>query len=224
MSTPRELFPLVLVDVALFSVVDDRLKVLLVRRAEDPHAGKWALPGGILKPDVDADLASAAHRVMRGKLSVDLPHLEEVCTASGSNRDERGWSVSVLYLALLPMDQVQAVVGEKIKALEWIDPSAMTSVLAFDHGILLARAMKRLRQKVERHALPLHMLPEKFTLTQLQRTCEVILGRDLDKSVFRRRLKEVHGSDMMEVVGEMQRGLQRPAQLWRAADRFEFLG
>lgn len=220
----RELYPLVFVDVALFSVVDDRLRVLLVRRAEEPLAGKWALPGGILKPDEDTNLLSAAHRVMRGKLGIDLPHLEEVCTASGPKRDARGWFISVLYLALLPMDRVQAAIGKKITALQWADPLVLQPELAFDHGRLLGRAMERLQQKVARHALPLHMLPGKFTLTQLQRVCEVILGRDLDKSVFRRRLKEVHSDDLVEVVGEKQGGVQRPAQLWRAADGFQFLG
>ena len=220
----RELYPLVFADVALFSVVDDRLHVLLVRRAEDPHAGQWALPGGILKPDVDKDLHGTAQRVMRGKLAVDVPYLEEVCTASGPHRDERGWSISILYLALLPMDQVHAAVGNKIDALKWVDPFARDALLAFDHSELLHKAMDKLRAKVERHALPLHMLPQKFTLSQLQRISEIVLGRDLDKSVFRRRLKDLHGEDLVEVTGEMVRGVQRPAQLWRAADGFQFIG
>lgn len=224
MSNTRELYPLVFADIALFSVLDDRLHVLLVRRSEDPLAGKWALPGGILKPEVDKDLLGTAQRVMRGKLSVDVPFLEEVCTASGPHRDERGWSISVLYLALFPMDQVNAAVGNKIDALKWVDPFAANAPLAFDHSELLNKAITRLRTKVERNALPLHMLPQKFTLSQLQRTCEIVLGRDLDKSVFRRRLKDLHGQELVEVTGEMVRGLQRPAQLWRAANGFQFIG
>lgn len=224
MLNPRDLYPLVFADVALFSVLDDRLHVLLVRRAEDPHAEKWALPGGILKPEVDKDLQGTAQRVMRGKLEVDVPFLEEVGTASGTHRDARGWSISVLYLALLPMDQVHVAVGNKINALKWVDPLVEDTSLAFDHAELLQRAMIRLRAKVERHALPLHMLPQKFTLSQLQRICEIVLGRDLDKSVFRRRLKDLHVNDLEEVEGEMVRGVQRPAQLWRAADGFQFIG
>jgi 8-oxo-dGTP diphosphatase len=219
----EQLFPLVLVDVALFSVVDDQLKVLLVRRAEEPHAGKWALPGGILRPDKDADLMAAACRVMLGKLNVHLPHMEEVCTASGPARDERGWSISVLYLALLPMDQVQATAGSKVEALEWVSPCDLKFPIAFDHTDLLNRALLRLKKKVERHALPMHMLPEKFTLAQLQRTCEIILGRGLDKSVFRRRIKEIHSADLVEIAGEKQGGVQRPAQLWRTAEGFQFI-
>jgi 8-oxo-dGTP diphosphatase len=224
MLSPREWYPMVLVDVALFSVMDDRLHVLLVRRSEEPHAGQWALPGGILKPDVDQNLRGAAQRVMRGKLSVDVPYLEEVCTASGPQRDERGWSISVLHLALLQMDQVHVAVGKKIDALQWVDACSIGSPLAFDHAELLRKAMARLQTKVERHALPLHMLPHKFTLPQLQRTCEIILGRDLDKSVFRRRLKDLHSQDLVEIAGEMFRGGQRPAQLWRAGDGFQFIG
>lgn len=223
MLNPRELYPLVLVDVALFSVVDDRLHVLLVHRSEDPHVGQWALPGGILKPDVDQSLRGTAQRIMRGKLSVDVPYLEEVCTASGPQRDKRGWSISILYLALLPMDRVNVAVGKKIDALQWVNPASIDAPLAFDHAELLHKAMTRLRTKVERHALPLHMLPQKFTLSQLQKTCEIVLGRDLDKSVFRRRLKDSHSQDLVEVTGEMVRGVQRPAQLWRAADGFQFI-
>lgn len=215
---------MVFTDVALLSVVDDRLHVLLVRRAEGPQAGKWALPGGILKPEVDKELQGTAQRVMHGKLGVDVPHLEEVCTASGPHRDERGWSISVLYLALLPMDQVHAAVGNKIHELKWVDPFSQGTSLAFDHAELLQKAMARLRAKVERHALPLHMLPQRFTLSQLQRICEIVLDRELDKSVFRRRLKDWHVQDLVEVEGEMVRGVQRPAQVWRAADGFQFIG
>jgi hypothetical protein len=100
------------------------------------------------------------------------------------------------------MDQVNAAVGNKIDALKWVDPFAANAPLAFDHSELLNKAITRLRTKVERHALPLHMLPQKFTLSQLQRTCEIVLGRDLDKSVFRRRLKDLHGQELVEVTGK----------------------
>ena len=213
------LFPLVVVDVALFSVDERGLRVLLVKRALEPQQGLWALPGGVLKPDLDADLEAAARRVLRNKIGVDVSHLEEIRTFSGSERDARGWSIAVLFCALLPRDQVQAVIRNKVEALEWADASNPGDRLAFDHTDQLAVALQVLRDKVERHALPLHLMPEKFTLTALQRTCEAILGRALDKAVFRRRLKG--SADLLETV-EYERGLQRPALLYRTRDGFTF--
>lgn len=118
MFVSRELFPLVLVDIALFCVDQRGLRVLLVRRAEEPEKSRWALPGGILKPDRDASLQDAALRVLREKVSMEIPHLEEVCTSSGPDRDARGWSVSVLFYALLPRGQIETVGGEKVEAME----------------------------------------------------------------------------------------------------------
>jgi 8-oxo-dGTP diphosphatase len=219
MSITRKLFPLVLVDIALFSVDQRGLRVLLVRRAEEPEKGRWGLPGGILKPDLDASLQDAALRVLREKVAVEIPHLEEVRTFSGPDRDARGWSVSVLFYALLPRSQIEVAGKKKVEAMDWADAVRPGQELAFDHAEQLGCALASLRDKVERHALPLHLMPEKFTLTDLQRTCEAILGWELDKSVFRRRLK---GSEDLVELGEFERGAKRPAQLWKAKEGFEF--
>lgn len=215
-----KLYPLVAADVALFCIDDDRLRVLLVRRANKPEYGRWALPGGVLKPRLDDSLEDTARRVLREKTHVDVPYLEQVATFSGPDRDPRGWSVDVLFYALVPRDRVPAVAGNKTEAIEWCDPAHPGRRLAFDHAVHLERALNTLRGKVRRQSLPLHLLPEKFTLTQLQRTCEAILGEPLDKSAFRRRLRD--SADLVEIPGEFQRGVQRPAQLWRAAPGFAF--
>ena len=225
----RELYPTVMVDIAIFSVDENGLRVLLVHRANEPQKGLWALPGGFLKPDVDANLEAAARRVLIEKIGVDTPHLEEVCTFSGKDRDPRGWSISVLFFALLPRDQVQAVAKAKVDAVEWVDARTHGLAMAFDHGAHLGRALDVLKRKVDRHVLPLHLMPAHFTLTALQRTCEAILGHELDKSVFRRRLKpelekqppEVR--DLVEVDGLKKTGHQRPAKLYSAREGFAFL-
>jgi len=216
----RMLYPLVSADVALFSVEQNRLRVLLVQRVQEPAALAWALPGAILKPDEDEDLHATACRALHEKISVAIPHLAQVGTFSGARRDPRGWSISVLFYALLPCDQINAVVNSRIEAVEWLDVGDLGRPLAFDHSLLLGAALDVLRGKVERHALPLHLLPERFTLTALQRTCEAVLGRPLDKSVFRRRLKD--SEDIVELVGEFVLGAQRPAQLYRVREGFVF--
>jgi 8-oxo-dGTP diphosphatase len=216
----KTLFPLVTVDVVLFTMLDLQLRVLLIQRANDPAPGLWALPGGILKPDQDASLDAAARRVLSAKIGVRIPHLAQLITVGGPDRDPRGWSLSTVYYALLPGDQVPAVAGESIEAIAWCDPQALRQPLAFDHAQLLATALAALRAKVALGALPLHLLPEKFTLTDLQRTCEAILGRALDKGAFRRTIKDAPA--LLPVDGEFLRGPQRPAQLYRAAAGFAF--
>jgi 8-oxo-dGTP diphosphatase len=222
MLEKKNLFPLVTVDIALFTIDGGALKVLLAKRTNAPYAGQWALPGGALDPDVDSDLSAAANRVITSKLGLTLAHIEEVGSFSGAARDPRGWSIAVLFLALLPMDQVPAIAGKRVDAVEWVKVSDLPELLAFDHPLLVNRAVEHLKNKVARNVLPVHMLPEKFTLTQLQKTMEAVLGIAIEKSAFRRRLKERHFDDLEEVVGEFERGVQRPAQLWRARAGFRF--
>lgn len=192
-----ELHPLVLVDIALISIDEKGLRVLLVQRAQEPELRRWALPGGILQREGDLRLEAAARRALRDKVSMDFPYLEEVCRFTGPDRDPRGWSISVLFCALLPSDRVHALVKNKVEALEWTDATKPGHRMAFDHAVQLARALQVLRDRVERHALPLHLMPERFTLSELQRSCEAILGRPLGKSVFRRRIKG--STDLVEV-------------------------
>lgn len=221
MSEPKKrLFPIVTADVALFTLTDHQLRVLLIKRANNPTPGGWALPGSVLKADLDRNVDDTALRALASKTRVVLPHLEQVTTSSGPDRDPRGWSVSVLYYALLPSDQVQAVAGDKTEAIEWCNPERPGHRLAFDHSQLLARALATLRDKVERGALPLHLLPAKFTLTDLQRACEAILGRELDKGAFRRKIADQ--PTLVPVRGEFLRGPQRPAQLYRPIADFSF--
>jgi ADP-ribose pyrophosphatase YjhB (NUDIX family) len=222
----RQLHPLVSADVALFSVGEDCLQVLLVRREQAPAAGSWALPGAILKPQVDQDLEATARRALREKISVEVPYLEQLRTFAGARRDPRGWSLAVLHYALLPRDQVQAAVRSAVDQVRWFDADAVTRPLAFDHALQLTLARSALRQRVQERALPLHLMPEHFTLTQLQRVCEAILAPGaglpfrLDKGAFRRRFAK--SPDIVKVPGAFEHGAQRPAQLFRVAPGFRF--
>ena len=225
----RELYSTVMVDVAIFCVDDNGLQVLLVQRSNEPEKGRWALPGGFLKPDKDASLEAAARRVLDEKIGVDIPHLEEVCTFSGKDRDPRGWSIGVLYLSLLPRDQVTAALKSKVDAVQWVDARGHGLSMAFDHEAQLGKAVSVLQRKVARHALPLHLMPAQFTLTALQKTCEAILGCALDKSAFRRRIHPDparfpgHVPELVKVEDAHERGRQRPAQIYRAREGFRFM-
>lgn len=213
----KRLYPIVNTDVALFTLIDLQLRVLLIRRANRPDPGGWALPGGLIDPAIDASLEAAAIRMLEAKIRVRVPYLAQVVTHSGSARDPRGWSVSTLFFALLPSDQVQAVAGRKTEAIDWADPDKLRRHLSFDHNGMLIEALERLRDEVLRGVLPLQLLPPRFTLTEVQRACEAILGHPLDKSSFRRQLKGA--TSLVKVPGSFVRGPQRPAQVYRAAER-----
>lgn len=221
----RELFPLVSADVALFSLGDDRLQVLLARRALAPHAGLWSLPGAVLKPERDRSLEDTARRALREKLGVEVPYLHQLKVFDGAERDPRGWSLSILYFALLSRDTVQAAAQSKVDDVRWVDADTVKR-LAFDHDEHVKAARDALRRRVREQALPFPLMPAKFTLTQLQRVVELILREGpndplvLDKGAFRRRL--AGNMDLEPAEGEFERGAQRPAQLYRAAPDFRF--
>lgn len=202
------------------SLVDGRLHVLLARRAETPHAGKWALPGGVLRIDLDRSLEAAAQRVMNERLGLELPFLRQLCAVGGPTRDPRApWALSVVYRALVPADTFAPSAGKRVEALTWrpVEEAIGDKSLAFDHAGLIAQAVTATRQEVDALDLPFSFLPEAFTLGELQATCEQLLGHRLDKSSFRRRLAD---RDLVEPVeGEMRIGAFRPAQLHRCKRR-----
>ena len=208
--------PFTRLEIAVMSIVDGRLQVLLARRAEAPHAGKWALPGGVLRVDLDRSLETAAQRVMKERLGLELPFLRQLCAVGGPTRDPRApWALSVVYRALVPADQVQPTAGKRVEALAWrpVEDAMEDKGLAFDHAALIAQAVEVTRAEVAALELPFEFLPAEFTLGELQATCERLLGHRLDKSSFRRRLAD---RDLVEPVeGAMRGGAFRPAQLFR---------
>jgi 8-oxo-dGTP diphosphatase len=216
----KPLSPIVAADIALFSIYEESLCVLLLQRDNEPQINTWALPGAFLKPEIDLSIEHTVRRALKSKAKLNIPHLEQVSVFSGPDRDPRGYSLGVLFYALLPADQAMAVAGAKAKDVVWAPVSKLKRNLAFDHRKMIDLATARLRQKVERLMLPLHLLPEKFTLTQLQRVCEIVLDKRFDKSSFRRRLKTEE--TFVEVSGEFERGANRPAQLYKAAPGFRF--
>ncbi|WP_153146854.1 NUDIX domain-containing protein [Dechloromonas sp. H13] len=221
MLTDGVIYPLVFADVALFSIQERDLCVLLARRANDPEANKWALPGGILKPMIDASLDQTAVRIIRDKVGVSAGCVEQVRLFSGATRDPRGYSLSQLYCALLSKDQVCAVAGLKTSEVGWVPVKLATDKeLAFDHGVMLTEALQFLRAKIKHRALPLHLLNATFSLLDLQDACSLILGSPVDKSSFRRRMKAE--TCIRPVQGQFREGAYRPAQLYQATPDFQF--
>jgi len=226
-NTPSSAFPpltfprpLVTVDVVMFTVLDDALHVLLVKRPADtdePFPGKWALPGGFVNIDEDATLLDCALRKLREKTGVVTPYLEQLGSWGGVQRDPRGWSATHCFYALIPAQAMQLRSGANAAEVAWFEVDAASRKrLAFDHGELLDAAVARLRSKVEYTSLPAFLLEEPFTLPALQHTYEVVLGRAVDKSAFRKRMLD---GGFMEEAGMVTGSLGRPAMSYRLRDR-----
>ena len=220
-SAPHFPRPLCTVDLAIFSIQDNALHVLLVRRPtqrEEPFPGHWALPGGFIDVTADSDLEHSALRKLREKTGISAPYLEQVGSWGSAARDPRGWSVTHVYFALIPADDVQLVPGGNASDAKWfaVDGTRVREKLAFDHGELLKAAVMRLRNKVEYTSLPAFLMPAEFTLTELQRVYEVALGRTLEKKAFRTR---VLATDLLEQAAGRREGTNRPAQLYRLRNR-----
>lgn len=207
--------PVTSVDVVIFTVREEWLEVLLVQRNEEPARGSWALPGGCIQPDLDLDLEHAALRKLKEKTGVETPYLEQLQTVGNSRRDPRGWSLTVVFFALIPSDRIRIAHGNGTRDARWV-PIVGTGVensLAFDHNEILATAVERLRNKVEYTALPIHLMPDEFTLTDLQRVFETVLARPVNKGAFRRRIRDA--GIVQAVHGKKRLGSNRPAQLYR---------
>ena len=214
--------PYTTVDVLIFTVLGDALKVLLVQRpssTDDPSPGLWALPGGFVDVDLDVDLEACARRKLVDKTGVASPYLEQLGSWGSATRDPRGWSATHAYFALMPADGVVLAKGANAADVAWFtvdDALLARRKLAFDHAQILRAGVERLRSKVEYTSLPAFLLPEPFTLPQLQRTYEIVLGRPVDKSGFRTRMM---AADFLAEVGVVQSDSNRPPMGYRLKDR-----
>ena len=207
--------PLTTVDLVIFTVRAQRLQVLLVRRGDFPFKGWWALPGGFIDVHRDADLDATALRKLKEKTGVDAPYVEQVQGFGGRDRDPRGWSTTFAYFALIAADSLEPSQGTGVDEVRWIDieDEGVALSLAFDHAEILKAAVRRLRNKVEYSSLAVHLLPQAFTLSELQQAHEILLGTTLDKSAFRKRIRD--GDYLEAIPGELRLGSNRPAQLYR---------
>jgi len=202
--------PALTVDVVVFTLRENRLQVLLIRRAGEPFSGSWALPGGFVQ--MNESLEEAALRELREETGVQDAYLEQLYTFGDPGRDPRGRVVSVAYYALIPVDaRIRSEGGSDASQAGWF-PVGELPQLAFDHTEIITYALARLHYKLEYTAVGFELLPEEFTLSEIQHTYEIILGETLDKRNFRRRMLE---SGIIEPT-RVKRGKEgRPAQLYR---------
>lgn len=206
------------VDIVIFTVRNGSLEVLLVKRGVPPFEGQYAIPGGFIRDD--ESIEDAALRELYEETGVRNVFLEQLYTFGDPRRDPRGHVITVGYYALIASDKLSLVAGADAAEAGWFPANDLPS-LAFDHGLILDYALERLRNKLEYTTVGFQLLPENFTLGELQAVYEAILGRRLDKRNFRRKIALL---GILKPLREWRRAGRKPAQLFRfSATRFEKL-
>jgi 8-oxo-dGTP diphosphatase len=206
----------VTVDLAVLTLRESALHVLLVERGEAPYKGHWALPGGFLLPDESAETAARRELAEEtGLTDVSGLHLEQLRTYSEPDRDPRMRVVSVAFAALLP-DAPEAHGGSDAADARWI-PWDRARGLAFDHDRILADARERVGAKLEYTSLATAFCPPEFTLGELQRVYETVWGTTLDRPNFRRKVLATPGFvEPVPGAARLTGGRGKPAALYRA--------
>lgn len=205
--------PAVTTDVVIFTIRQDELKVLLIKRAQPPYQGGWALPGGFVNPDEGLD--EGARRELQEETGVSGVYLEQLYTFGEPDRDPRERVITVAYFALIPSDKIELKAASDAEGVSWFGLQELPQ-LAFDHDRILAMAKERLAAKLEYSTIAFQFMPRTFTLSELQQVYELIQGEVIDKRNFR---KKILALGVIEATGDEKReGPHRPAKLYRVID------
>ena len=194
----------------IFSIRDNQLKLLLIKRGGAPYKGKWALPGGFVQ--LEESLEDGARRELREETGLSGVFLEQLYTFGHPDRDPRERVITVAYYALIPSDQVSLCAATDAEAVGWFGMDELPT-LAFDHQDIVDMAHQRLAAKLDYSTIAFQFMAPEFTLTELQEVYEIILQDEIDKRNFR---KWVLAMEQIEETGEVKRdGAHRPAKLYR---------
>ena len=197
------------VDCIIFGFDDDKLKVLIGRRQMDPGRGEWSLYGGFVAADEGLD--EAASRTVKELTGLDNLYMRQVGAFGKTDRDPGERVISIAYYALINVKDY----NERLRlehGVEWMDVNHLP-MLYSDHNEMVCKARKLMRQKLRTEPVGFRLLPNLFTLTQLQRLYEAVNGEDLDKRNFRKRIKEMDFIEKTELIDKS--GSKRGASLYR---------
>ena len=197
------------VDCIIFGFDDGKLKVLIGRRQMDPGRGEWSLYGGFVAADEGLD--EAASRTVKELTGLDNLYMRQVGAFGKTDRDPGERVISIAYYALINVKDY----NERLRlehGVEWMDVNHLP-MLYSDHNEMVCKARKLMRQKLRTEPVGFRLLPNLFTLTQLQRLYEAVNGEDLDKRNFRKRIKEMDFIEKTELIDKS--GSKRGASLYR---------
>ncbi|MEG8948133.1 NUDIX hydrolase [Rosettibacter firmus] len=198
------------IDCVIFGFENSTLEVLLIKRAIKPEKGKWALPGGFVKKN--ELIRNAAQRILEETTGVKNIYLEEITIFDGINRYPLRRVFTIGYFALIKPEQYKLSTGIDTSEVKWVKLSELPE-LPFDHNEIVKVALEKLRTRIRYRPIGFELLPEKFTLTQLQTLYEVILGKKLDKRNFRKKLMNMNLLKKLKQTST--NGKRRPAFLYK---------
>ena len=203
--------PALTVDCIVFGLnAQQELKVMLIQRNIPPFQGQWAIPGGFVR--IDETLEAAALRELQEETGIHHIFLEQLYTFGDLGRDPRDRTVTVAYFALINLVEQKIQASTDARAAEWFAISNIPQ-LAFDHNQILQVAIARLRSKIRYEPIGFELLPQNFSLSQLQRLYETVLDRPLDKRNFR---KKILGMDLLIDTGKVEHNVaHRAAKLYK---------
>jgi len=196
-------------DVAIFTIKDGELNILLIKMQKKPFLKQWALPGGLVTVDESVD--SSAKRHLFSKTGLKKIFLEQLYSFGEVNRDIFGRVVSVAYFALIPNVDLVLKTTKEYGGVDWFPVNSLPK-LAYDHKEIVSVAVSRLRNKIEYTNIVYSLLPKEFTLKQLQDVYEIILNKTVDKRNFRKKFLSL--GLITKTANFTTGGTHRPAQLY----------
>ena len=202
--------PAVAVDTVLFTIQSHKLEILLIQIGSGPYQNKWALPGGLISLNETPE--QAAIRSIISKTNIIPGHLEQLYTFGDINRDVRGQIISIAYLLLIENpEKLRIKKADYYKDIHWFSVKSLPE-MAFDHQKIVKTAYERLKSKMLYSNIAYSLLPQIFTLTELQIVYEVVWGKRLDKRNFR---KKILATGIVTPTEKIKRGAYRPALLYK---------
>jgi len=177
--------PSVTTDIIIFTIQDDNLKILLVKRDIRPFKNQWALPGGFVR--INESLEQTAKRELEEETGVKDVYLEQLYTFGNPKRDPRGRIISIAYIALINSENIKLKATTDVSDAQWFSIEKIPE-LAFDHNKILDYSLRRLKWKFEYTPVAFSLLPGKFTISQIQKIYEIVFNKKFDKRNFAKKI------------------------------------
>lgn len=198
------------VDCAVFGYSREGLKVLIIKRGAEPFKDFWAIPGDLVYPN--EDLEAAVQRVLKALTGISNLYMDQASTFGEVNRHPLGRVITVGYFSLINIDQYNLIANSWASQAQWV-PINEIPELAFDHIKIIESSLTRLRKRMRIQPIGFNLLPKKFTLNDIQKLYEDLLGAEFDRANFRKKIQKMK---LLQALDELETNVpHRPAKLFK---------